>query len=753
MPLKTKAKIASIGEALGKKSSEFTFIDPPLIEAPFSEIDDLNGSTRKLPDPSKYFRAVMGTERILLKDINRVFEEKGPNGEIVYTNQDQDPRVRAYGVVERTSNTSGTSVRQDTSEGVGVFEITFYGTGLNVLGAAGGQRTYLVTVDGGIETDQSYTDSSIFNNRNVSPFRRNVVASGLTPGIHTVKIRNTGSDPFDTFTHGFEIVNDSTQLNILEGAIFSSGNKFVNDSLTSISYNSDFDGSPTLNGKGGNVVAYTTPSGNIKKVINQTDDNALYLNSADHSNEEVIHIMNYKIFGANLSDDFSTLTTSALDRGFTLDDGSTTLVGDNARSVTDNSAELYLNVQSGGAWTLTFTGTGLDVRTAHSTGTIDPYDLIVDGVNVGGVPTTSPVGALNPFIQTLCSGLPYGTHTITIDRLAFSLGSFDVADFIVYGPKKPDIPENAQEISQYFLVADFDGSNTTSTTYGEMPQGAIFKSVVRETTLNGTWSLSGGLPMNIGKTTALSGSVGAYVEFSFFGSDFLIHADDTDQVGIADITIDGVAAAGGVPRHGVVNNGGGNYTFQNLTGNPTPLRLEFNGIALGWHTVRITIAPGSQNIEFVGYSYHTPVHFPNLKKGSMSLSPGAQLQQATDTSGLDLGSAKAWIVYNQQLNEIKVSHNISAVLDSGQGNSTIFFEKAFKRIPVAACMTTGSTSSTIYSNLVLSNISNNSGNITDQYTHAVRVQNKLQSGGTTSLSDSDNICVVFFGELVDEGEE
>lgn len=32
MALKTKAKIASIGEALGKKSAEFTFQDPPMID-------------------------------------------------------------------------------------------------------------------------------------------------------------------------------------------------------------------------------------------------------------------------------------------------------------------------------------------------------------------------------------------------------------------------------------------------------------------------------------------------------------------------------------------------------------------------------------------------------------------------------------------------------------------------------------------------------------------------------------------------
>lgn len=77
----TKSVLSNIGEALGSKAAEFTFLNPPLIEAPFTTITDLSGNPRKLPDPSRTLKPVMGIERIQVRHAIVSTKEKGPNGE------------------------------------------------------------------------------------------------------------------------------------------------------------------------------------------------------------------------------------------------------------------------------------------------------------------------------------------------------------------------------------------------------------------------------------------------------------------------------------------------------------------------------------------------------------------------------------------------------------------------------------------------------------------------------------------------
>lgn len=740
---RSKIQNATLRETLGLKAKEFTFQNPPLIDAPHTQITKLNGSPRQLPDPSKTLKPAMGVERIMFNSLELLDNEKGSKGERVYGVNQGETRVRFVGqwsIGDPLQN--GVRVRTNDTSGDSFIEITFYGTGLNIMSTPNvlwGE----VFVDGAsIGTPITAPGSTgILNGRN---YRVNSIfpqVSGLSLGIHTVRILGSAIGG-GSLAYGIEILNESTQIQVPQGEVFAAGNKFSNSALTALDYNSGFDGNPVLNGRGGRVSVYLTPEGEVRKAIQQTDAAQANLSSADHSNEEVVRKINFREFGANRGDDFSTLAGSASDRAYTLDDGTTTLVGDNVKvDTTENGLEM----NNPGFYTLTFVGTGLDVKAVQSagSGTTTGLEVFVDGNSIGEIPAADQ--DQNKIIKVV-SGLPYGTHTVKFNRDSAS-EFLTVSDFIIYGPKKPEIPADAQEISDYYLMADFDASSVSTTNdqgYLEIPNGTLFKHGTREQIYVGTWAASGIVPNRFGSVINTTTN-GDYVEYTFWGTgvEFVLSADGSAQNAIYDIQIDGVLTAGATNLISVTDNGGGSYTGTSSDARGVN-RGVFSGLTLGLHTIRITRTGGSGPLQVVMFNIITPIHFPNTKAGSLSVGPGVQLQKETSTGGIDLGKAKALLVYDQVNNEILFSKNISAVLDISTGISAIYFEKPFKNNKWAAAGIVRRSPSGLEGTIHILN----EGELKPT-TNRLHVETRKGSTQT-----DQEFSIVFFGELQDEeGDE
>lgn len=181
-------------------------------------------------------------------------------------------------------------------------------------------------------------------------------------------------------------------------------------------------------GKGGAVSVYMKPDGTVHKAVRPAADqdriNAINdltdllaktgnkaaqeaRSITDHSNEEVISSNNWKEFGKNRSDDFSTLKSAKSDRTFTLDDGSTSIVKHEA-PVEDfldvlarigNQAAQARKKANGSFMEVTFVGTGLDIKKETKEG---------------------------PKVENVVSGLTYGTHTVKMSPASIHIDGVKV---------------------------------------------------------------------------------------------------------------------------------------------------------------------------------------------------------------------------------------------------------------------------------------------------------------------------------------
>ena len=754
MALKTKAKIASIGEALGKKSVEFTFQDPALIDAPNSAIVKLDGSARQLPDPEKWLKPSIGVERIVFQGIRQVVGEKvSSTGEAVYELANKDPRVRFGGSVSDIVDFGGSDIGRAISmtSGLAAFvEITFFGTGLNLLsGSMIVARGWDAVIDGQAPVDIGADGTSTLTGRD---YRGNTivpVASGLSLGIHTVRliIQNGGSLPMQ----GLEILNESTDIQIPEGSVLAAGNKFRNSALTTTSYASGFEGTPTLNGKGGRVVVYITPEGNIKKEIQQTEDTQLNLSAADHSNEEVIQRINWREFGSGRTDDFTSLTSSVSDKAFTLDDGVTSLAGDDVRT----GSEIGVRPNSTGDYVIfTFVGTGLDIFSEVSVTSSNTHEVFVDDVSIGFMNQVDGTG-----VEKIVSGLPYGSHVVRIEKVNTDT-NVDIDELIVYGPKKPTIPSDSQEIQEYFLMADFV-ANTVGNR-DRISTGVLKKYVAREFRYGTSWTT--GLTLNLGVSPAGfyadTNASGATLEYTFWGTGFDFRMVDSSVDRSSSILIE-------------IDDGSGFQTFNtaNFGSIATDTESDTYGMTFtaatgilntrtgtsrgGWvvqnlplqaYTVRLT-NQNAQRMSPISIDIITPVHYPNAKVGSMALGQGVQLQTVTESQDIDLTKAKAWIKFDQANSEVLSSHNISAVVDAQAGEYLVYFEKPFKNSNYMIC-----GSGARYGTGTAQTLTIHFDDVAEEHRpkrNHCRIYTQTNNG-----QELDGIStVVFFGELEDEGVE
>jgi hypothetical protein len=660
-------------------------------------------------------KAIMGVERVPFRSIALSRTEFGSAGEPVFELDNKDSRIRFVGSPTQLADTNGTRIRlANTNDTV---EISFYGTGLNLLSLNfGASLDFRITVDNNPEGSNivTATQSSILSGRNYNPNQLTTLVSGLTAGQHTVKLRMaTSANQLDI--SGIEILNQRTDLAVLAGTAYSGMKQEVLPALSTAAFNAGVVGT-----RGARVVKYLK-DGVISQAVQEVNAASAFLTSADHTNEEIVRKINFREFGANRADDFS-LGTTTIARGFTLDDGTTTLTGASV-GVQTTVVEKIFSSTNGSSITLTFVGTGIDfIRfdTANAA-SADTFSYSIDGVVVG---TISGTGLAQARTEKVASGLPYGTHTFKMSRTsAAALWDVGIVDFIIYQPKKPVLPVGAIEVADYNVIANYVA--TASGANGAVGTGILRKNALREITPSGAWSAPAIDPVNFecGFNHNMTG-IGSYIEYSFYGTGVIFTGSyATTQVQNALIIIDGASNLSAFSTSIVQGGSGAVFTASTgaisgtVSGNNI-MRIQINGLSLGLHKIRVTQNTASGQLYVNGFDVITPIHInTNMKVGSLSLRDTRAFSPIVDKPELiDLSKAKAWVVFDQTNAKILSSFNISQCLQVGTGNTYIYFAKPFKSNSYAA-VNSGTTAQVAevakFSNYYFTSLTNSAGTNTN----------------------------------------
>ncbi len=636
---------SDLGQLLSSLGSD-ALLSIPKVSVPFTTIQN----RAQIYDLSKDLGTRMGVDRIQTQQIYQIQDEFGPDGEPVWGVVND-----IFGQIRFVGSNWGNLVSTAGPVPVAIagqslnhyIEISFYGTGLNWLNSSHSGSDFRASVDGGVEGGSLLpaSMSTAIGARNYSPNIIIPVVKGLTLGFHTVKIRANNAAAGMT-VYGFEVLNESSSVTVNVGTSWKDGQKRYNATQSVLSYNSGFE-SGVLGTRGGRVAVYQKPDGSIGKAVQPTNNSQQNLTAADHSNEEVARVYSWREFGSGRTDDFSTLAGVASARAFTLDDGTTTLVGENQVQTSYGTEGTSIGA-AGSTLKLTFVGTGLDVVRADAITTLDNHTVSVDGVSIGSL-TAIGVASLDRVVKII-SGLPYGTHTITFTRTTTVGGAATAFKrFIVYQPKTPTVPLNCSMIGAYNIMANYDSSavvTTGITGHSQLPQGSLFKSIVRENTYVGAnWAFG-----SIDATYASGIVIGTAannnqpVSYTFFGTGFMLtllaSAGGTYDFSIS---LNGVLSASGVVKTNASNLGGGSYRSTSTTSGE-PCRIEFTGLAIGMYTVTIQKTAGAGQWNYSGLHLITPVHSHKnngpfvlqntMSIGSQGVNSLAILPSQIDTKGV-----------------------------------------------------------------------------------------------------------------------
>ena len=482
-------------------------------------------------------------------------------------------------------------------------------------------------------------------------------------------------------------------------------------------------------------------------------------------NQEVIRRINFREFGAN--NQFATLSSST-NAAFTLDDGTTTLSGNGVETTTRNGIDTVLTSGTNNFFTLTFVGTGLDIFEAGApdgTTVGNGQPVSIDGLSVGNyIPATLPQ------ITPIVSGLAYGTHTVrfTLPSTGANINP-NVVDFIIYGPKKPEIPTldvGSLELSDYNIMADFAAD--TANNINSVSKGILGKAVARECILNngasGTarWSTelsTDGSSYGSRLNETGDGSTREELFYTFYGDAFSMRmkSNTVDSASTHEFYLDGTR----ITRTNAEGWNVDNVIFLNNTdnGTSTPSQawpasgddIRFDGgdttkiifppsfnMGLGVHTIRIRHSANSPAI-FYGMEVGTPIHIndDNLKVGSEGLNNltiDPVVEEDEQVVLAKLGEAKAWIDC-MPTGSPRATHNISAVIRRGTGQFTIYFDKPFKSGDYVVIGTSSSSARTF----AIEGVGNKRAN-------SVNIVITRNDGANLD----ESFYAAFFGELIDE---
>lgn len=635
-------------------------------------------------------KVIFGNERVHVNSLNLLTKEFGPNGESVYEPDNGDTRIRFFGRVATYFSTDGQHIRMESGTDNKGVEITFYGTGLNIIGWRNGgvNRNLTLKVDNNSASAFVYDqvgNSAALQQRNYKMNAVISVVSNLSLGWHTVLL--THAEATEIFIFGFEILNESSQITVKAGKAHGNGYEYelANDQL--IDYKLGFDNVADLDvgTKGGRAVVYLDPAtGVAKKRLTKVDATPAYLASANHSNEAPYRKINFREFGRNRGDDFSTLSTSASNRAFTLDDGVTTLIG---KDVSQGSQDALRLRSASSYWSITFIGVGLDLVTEYDGLALNSLEFKIDGVTISTITSTLSVGK---FITKVCSGLPYGTHTFSVNRTGFTEFDMYVTDFIIYQPKKPILPQGAIELATYNIMGNF----TANTVAGAetLSSGVLRKiSCLREGVfVNGSggstnWAFTSGVNADVGyfrlETDRTTNAVFQQVIFGT-GFDFRFLSDGGAATNI-EVRINGVlATAANFPSASFSTYGGPTFNSStgilDQTGGATASAgFIVTGLDLQEHTVTFTrTAGGGTQFRVGALDIITPIHFPHITFGSLSLKDCRNFDSKKDVNKI-VESFRSQIKFNLSAGSILNSSNIAQMLKTNTGEVFVYFDESY----------------------------------------------------------------------------
>lgn len=603
----------------------------PTIDVPFTSII----GRAKILNPLKDLKARMGVERITTHSLIAMPDEFTATGEQVWGVQNDINGLVRFAGNGWYNNTSinGTMISNASATSNNAFiEVTFFGTGLNILLATGvGGGDLRASIDGGAEGTNLIipTISTLMNGRVASENIVIQVATGLTQGVHTVKIRAAVSNVFSYDVNGVEIVNASANIVTTPGSGFVAGSRSSLATLSSIAYNANVTGT-----RGGRVIHYLTPNGTIAQAFRPVNASAAFYLAADHTNEEISRSYYPGEFGAGITTDWAFGNAINGPRVGVLEDGTTSLVGTSSEVgpfPANNRYGAYFEVNQ--SITFVFVGTGLDLEFSIGPTEASTYGIIVDGVSIGNLAYSGAPIAGQALTRTykIASGLPYGTHTMRITSSGATPSQITMNRMHIYQPKKPVVPVGSFEIADYNVMATFVPNTTQSTL--AIGTGVLRKAALREFTyVNGTggsgdWRYlpaSGVANYTSGYAAATSRPT-AYFEYTFFGTGFEFrgqtYAGASNSVSVS---VNGLAATSANFAGATYTTNGTNMTYGGGSGTNAALpatntlnllwaggtseaSFAISGLPLGHHKVRFTNNTTSELL-MSSFDLITPIH-------------------------------------------------------------------------------------------------------------------------------------------------
>lgn len=637
---KTPIRAQDLGRQL--ESIVRPFIVRQLMSVPNTQIS----GRAQIVDMRQDLMPRFGVERVIIQQADIVQNERGPTqldgtqGEVRRDTNDPLDRTRIVGRWIYNQN-EGTGTLHQPKDLEAFIEITFWGTGLNLVTVLGAS-TYsaVASVDGGAEGVNFITNSNAnptLGGRNYNTLQIVNVINGLTQGLHTVKIRNTDASNGFPF-YGYEVLNTNTNIVVTPGTLMTGGKSVTLTAAASTPYNSAFE-TGTVGTRGGRALIYLKTDGTVGKSF-QPADSQLNLAVADHSNEEMIRQFHWREFSAARADDFYQ-DVSNNNRAQVLDDGVTMLQAQNV----DFSSTLDLRMGTiTGYIQITFVGTGLDWRRYEdSSGTADTFGISVDGISIGN----SPVTAANSTKrwEKIVSGLPYGTHVVRITYNTSGTQRTRLTHFQVWAPKRPALPTGATSLAEYYLMA-------TNTRIGAPSALHIGAGTLRQTALRGifiggnVWSIGLGNGI-VGGFELASQSTNKSIQFTFWGTGFdMRFAASSNRSAVQPVLLNGVALNAAYPGAntiqcsvdgtGIVFGGQtGSFLLSAVANNQLDQQdasadagcsFRVSNLPLGLYTINITDT--SANFSTVNcFDVISPVHSPKLQ-GPFIAQSAAQIRES-----------------------------------------------------------------------------------------------------------------------------
>ena len=596
------------------------FSPEPTSNAPLTDNSDTNPRGIYIADG----RTVFGVEKVMFSpDIIRAPEDVNDKERVAWKLKNEDKRIRFYGNWQ--AGASDRNVLKFQQGSGDYFEVTDLMTGFAILTEgidAGASDIINLYVDGSPTPTTTLTIPDTDECQQMTMIKCDTT---LSHNLHNIRVAAKTTDSGDIFINGIVLINDNASGNLFDipGNVFCRRKKITQPSLSTTSF-------PTTGIKGGRVVRYIRESDftrvwatqdipavttqldgdfiapvssltvdnaagfsegdfilvngvtnqgkhRITSIVSNTlnispatsqdyDDNDPVINygqcwpraSIDRSNEELRQSIAWRQLGLD------SVTTSPASHVGVMKDGVTGLYGTGLSAITVNNIET-LNVGTSGSFTMTFIGTGLTITRATKND-LEDYTLTVDGILCGEM-----TGEDTSVIE-ICADLPYGTHTVQIERDVAG-NEINIVNFLVYQPKTPTIAGSS------LIETNIPATISLPLTQGRLESGVGLIRMYPDS-LNAeyqSWTIDTGVSTYMGGRELDSGVSGTSLIFLYYGTK---------------ICVRGSKGAGTV----FSINDSGDFNFEEVVG-PT---------VLGLHKVIINAGGAATHVEAIDIV--TPAH-------------------------------------------------------------------------------------------------------------------------------------------------